>query len=159
MICYWFISGMLQIVWPHHALPENIWSLDTPYWHYKLSCMYSQPTEDASPSITLPHTHMETATNLHHFWTLWEMHVLAQNTNASFLPVLPEHAVPTVNIFQFSFSSHWRRPEMGLSWGNTSRADVFEIPGLELRCQRIFCLRWWSFQPNNLHLPMVMEDA
>lgn len=158
MINYWLISRMLRIVWTHCALPANIWALDTPNWHIKLSFRYSQSTEDAS-SITLPHNHMETAANLHHFWTSCEMEVLAQNTNSSFLPVLPEHAAPTVNIFQFPCSSHWRRPEVRLSWGNTSCVDVFEVRGLELRCQRIFCLRWWSFQPNNLHLPMVMEDS
>lgn len=95
--------------------------------HRRSICFHYSPSESCGQSST--------PASLLNF--MGNAHALAQNTTPFFLPVLPEHAVPTVNVFQFSCLSHWRRPEMGLSWSNTSCADVFEVPGLELRCQRI----------------------
>lgn len=135
MICYWFISRMLQ---------DRVNPLCSPSKY--LGTWYSLLTLQAclqvftvhrrcifflySPSYS--HGDSSKPASLPSF--MGNAHLLAQNTKLSFFPVLTEH-VPAVNILQFSCSSHWRRPEMGLSWGNTSCADVFEVPGIFFHLQ------------------------
>lgn len=89
---------------------------------------------------------------------LGNAHVLAQNTKPFFLPVLPDVLFPTINIFWFSCSFHWRRPEMGLV--ATSHVQMcLRFQDWSQDAKEFSASWWWSFQPNNLHPPMVMEDA